>query len=148
QLLDEWYGEMLDDIATNRNMPRARLEGLFDDVLVDPKKAVEAGLIDAACFEDQFDAKVEKLLGGAYDYDKDYGDSGDEDMQKMLESPFAAFSLIGKLLNPPKRETPKVPHVAIVYATGPISSGKSKSGFDGKVSGMGSDTIVEALDEA
>ena len=148
QLLDEWYGEMLDAIATNRSLPRSTVEGLFEDVLVEPGKALEVGLIDAACFEDQFDAKVEELVGGPVELDKSYGKDGDDDMEKMLESPFAAFALIGKILNPPKREVPQAPHVAIVYATGPIASGKSTAGWDGKISGMGSDTIAEALDKA
>lgn len=148
QLLDEWYGEMLDAIATNRGVPRSKVEGLFEGVLVEPKEAVEAGVIDVACFEDEFDTRVEQLLGGPVELDKSYGEDGEEEMEKMLESPFAAFALIGKLLNPPKREAPQVPHVAIVYATGPIDSGKSKAGWDGKISGMGSDTIAEALDKA
>jgi protease-4 len=38
--------------------------------------------------------------------------------------------------------------VAIVYATGMITSGKSQTGWDGTVASMGSDTIVEALDQA
>ena len=148
QLLDEWYGEMLDVIATNRGVPRSKVEGLFEGVLVSAKDAVDAGVIDAACFEDEFDARVEKLLGGPVELDKSYGEEGEEEMEKMLESPFAAFSLIGKILNPPKREVPQAPHVAIVYATGPIDTGKSKAGWDGKISGMGSDTIAAALDKA
>jgi len=148
QLLDEWYGEMLDDMAENRGLPRAALDGLFDKVLVEPQDALAAGLIDAVGYEDQFDQRVEKLFGGPVDLDEHYGEEGAEDMQKMLDNPFAAFSLIGKMINPPKREAPKAPHVAIVYATGPITSGKSKSGWDGKVASMGSETLVEALDAA
>jgi protease-4 len=66
----------------------------------------------------------------------------------MLSSPFAAFSLLPKLLNPPKLKAPDEPHVAIVYATGVINSGESQAGWDGTVASMGSDTIVEALEDA
>ncbi|HEX5010586.1 MAG TPA: signal peptide peptidase SppA [Planctomycetota bacterium] len=148
QLLDEWYGQMLDDMAQNRGLPRAKVDALFDKVLVEPQDALAAGLIDGVGYEDEFDKRVEKLFGGPVDLDEHYGEEGAEDMQKMLDNPFAAFSLIGKLLNPPKREAPKAPHVAIVYASGPITSGKSKTGWDGKVASMGSETLVEALDSA
>jgi len=147
-LLDEWYGQMLDTIAANRGLSRAQVEGLFADVLVEPEKAARLGLIDAVVFEDEFDARVEKLLGGPFELDESYGDKGKEELERMLENPFGAFALIGKLLNPPKREAPKQPHVGIVYATGPITSGKSQAGWDGQVTSMGSDTIVEALDAA
>jgi protease IV len=148
QLLDEWYGEMLDAIAQNRGLTRDQVEDLFEQVLVEPDDAVAAGLIDAAAFEDEFDQSVEALFGTPVTMVENYGDEGAEDMEKMLENPFAAFSLIGKLINPPKREAPEAPHVAIVYATGPIYSGKSQAGWDGKVSAMGSETIVKALDAA
>jgi len=147
-LLDEWYGQMLDTIAAHRGLSRAQVEALFADVILEPAKAAQAGLIDAAAFEDEFDARVEQLFGGPVELDESWGDSGKEELEKMLENPFGAFALVGKLLNPPKREAPKVPHVGIVYATGPIMSGKSEAGWDGKVSSMGSDTIVEALDAA
>ena len=148
QLLDEWYGQMLDAIAQNRGLTRDNVEALFEQVLVEPEAAVAAGLIDATAFQDEFDQRVEALFGGPVELDESYGDQGAEDMEKMLESPFAAFSILGKLMNPPKREAPEEAHVAIVYATGPITSGKSQSGWDGKVVSMGSETIVEALDEA
>lgn len=147
-LLDEWYGQMLDTIAAHRGLSRAQVEALFADVILEPARAAQAGLIDAAAFEDEFDARVEQLFGGPVELDESWGDSGKEELEKMLENPFGAFALLGKLLNPPKREAPKAPHVGIVYATGPIMSGKSQAGWDGKVSQMGSDTIVEALDAA
>jgi protease IV len=147
-LLDEFWNQMLDTIAENRNVPRARLEPLYESVIVLPEEALAAGLIDAVGYEKDFDALVERHLGGKVELVEHYGDKEGEDLEKMLASPFAAFSLLPALLNPPKAETPKEPHVAIVYATGPISSGKSTAGFDGKVSGMGSDTIVEALEAA
>ena len=147
-LLDEWYGQMLDAIATNRGLSRAPVEAAFAQVIVEPAQAAELGLIDAAAFEDEFDARVEALLGGPFELDESWGDKGKEELERMLENPFGAFSLIGKLINPPQREAPDQPHVGIVYATGAITSGKSQAGWDGKVTSMGSDTIVEALDAA
>ncbi len=147
-LLDEFWNQVLDSIAENRSMPRARLEPLLEAVIVEPDQALAAGLIDAIGYETDFDALVESKLGGKAVLVEHYGDEQGEDLEKMLSSPFAAFSLLPALLNPPKVEAPKVPHIAIVYATGPISSGKSTADFQGRVSGMGSDTIVEALETA
>jgi len=146
-LLDEFWNQVLDSIAENRGMPRAQLEPLLAAVIVEPDQALAAGLIDAIGYEQDFDALVARKLGGKPELVEHYGDKEGEDLEKMLASPFAAFSLLPALLNPPKPEAPKVPHVAIVYATGPISSGKSTADFMGRVSGMGSDTIVKALEE-
>ena len=65
----------------------------------------------------------------------------------MLKSPFAFLKIL-ELLSPPEKAAPKGPHVAVVYASGAITSGKSRSDFAGNVSSMGSDTIVEALQQA
>jgi protease-4 len=147
-LLDEFYDQMLETIASQRGMERGALEGLYEQVLVRPELAQEAGLIDAVAFADEFDAKVHELLGGKAERVEHYGDKSKEELEQMLSSPFAAFSLLPKLLNPPKRKAPKEPHVAIVYATGVITSGKSQTGWDGTVASMGSETIVEALEKA
>ena len=147
-LLEEFYNQICDTIATNRGLSKETLAGLYEQMLLSPAQALQAGVIDMVAYEDEFDAKVEEIFGGEIDLDKDYGDTGKADLEKMLESPFAIFSLLPKLLNPPKQTLPKEPRIAIVYATGPIMSGKSKAGFDGTVSQMGSETIVKALEEA
>jgi protease-4 len=147
-LLDEFYGQLLGTIASQRGMDRAALEGLYEQVLVMPEDARRAGLIDAVAFADEFERQVEQTFGGAVERVEDYGDKGKEDLEKMLSSPFAAFSLLPRLLNPPKQQAPDEPHVAIVYATGVITSGDSRTGWDGTVASMGSDTIVEALEDA
>ncbi|MFH0946472.1 MAG: signal peptide peptidase SppA, partial [Planctomycetota bacterium] len=147
-LLDEFFGQMCDTIASNRGMSKEALQGLYEKMLVSPNDALKAGLIDAVAYEDEFDSQVEKMFGGEIDLDDEYGDTGKEDLEKMLNNPFAMFSLLPKLLNPPKKVLPNEPRIAVVYATGPIMSGKSKAGFDGTISQMGSETIVKALEEA
>lgn len=146
-LLDEFYAQLLDTIAANRKIDRAAVEDGFKQVLVLPADAAKMGLISAVGFGDQFDTQVATLLGGKPERVEHYGDKSAEDIEAMLGNPFAAFSLLPKLLNPPKVEAPDEPYIAIVYATGPINSGKSQAGWDGTVSSMGSETIVEALDK-
>ncbi|MBI4881899.1 MAG: signal peptide peptidase SppA [Planctomycetes bacterium] len=145
-LLEEFYGQILETIAAQRGIGRDKVEALFDEMIVTPRRAQEAGLISMVGYRDEFDQRCEEVFGGKVEYDEDYGDSGKEDLEKMLENPFGMFQVMIKLLKPEKKELPAEPRIAVVYATGPIQSGKSKSGFDGTVSAMGSETIVKALD--
>lgn len=146
-ILDEYYAELLEVISTNRGMSPEAVEAMFETIFVDPAVAAEAGLIDAAIYKDEYDARVEEMFGGKIELVKGYGDRTKEDIEKMLDSPFAMFTLLPKLLNPPKKKAPDEPYVAIVYASGAIVSGKSQSDFQGNVSSMGSDTIVAALEK-
>lgn len=145
QILDERYGQLLGTLGEHRGLAPEAVEALIERVFVTPHTAVEAGLIDAVAYEDEFDAQVAERLGGEFELDDDYGEQGGLDPKK-LENPFAAFQLLGEMLKPKKREAPDEPHVAIVYATGTITSGESTADFQGNVSTMGSDTIVEALE--
>ncbi len=147
-LLDEYYQQMVTTIAENRRIDRARVDAAFDKLFVEPEDAAALGLIDAVEFEDQFETACETALGGPIALDTSYGDQSKEDLEKMLDSPFALFSMLPKLLKPEQPKLPDEPRIAIVYATGAIESGKSQRGFDGSVSSMGSETIVEALDKA
>ncbi len=147
-LLDEFYAQIQTTIAENRGIERSKVEAAYDKLLFDPEDAKQFGLIDAVAYEDAFEERVEEMFGGKVEFDEKYGDRSVEDIEKMLESPFAMFSLLPKLLNPPKPKLKDEPRIAIVYASGPIMSGKSQRGLDGSVSSMGSETIVEALEEA
>jgi protease-4 len=146
-ILDELYGQLVGTMAHNRGISKMVVEGLFSQLIVSPKSALEAGLLDAVAYESEFDDMAEELIGGEFEYVSDYGDRSKEDVEAMLENPFAIFKLLPSILNPPSVELPEEPYVAIVYASGAINSGKSQSDFQGKVTSMGSDTIVEALEE-
>ncbi len=147
-MLDEYYGQMVDTIATNREISRETLEGLFADVLVTPAEAAEAGLIDAAVYRDEFDGLVRVLVGGEFVVVKDYGDDEGQSIEELFANPFAMMANLELILNPRPVKAPDEPHVAVVYATGPIASGKSKADMQGNVASMGSETIVAALEAA
>lgn len=147
-LLEEYWNELLDTIATNRGIERAAVEKGFEAIYVDAPLAKQLGFVSSIGYEDEFDARVKEMFGDAKLVD-DYGDgSAKEDLEKMMASPFAIFSMLPKLLNPPAKKLKDEPRIAIVYATGAIVSGKSTIGFNGEVSSMGSETIVEALEKA
>jgi protease-4 len=147
-ILDEQYQQMVATIAENRGMAAQAVESMFDKVMIQPDDAKAAGLISHVAYEDQFDAQCERLFGGPFDLDKKYGRTQGEDIEKMLENPFGVFQLIGKMMKPQEADLPAEPRIAVIYATGAITSGKSQSGFDGEVSSMGSETIVAALEKA
>jgi len=147
-LLDEFYGQMVRVIAENRGMEQQEVLAQFDKVLLQPGDALAAGLIDAVAYQDEFDSECELLFGGNVVLDKEYGRGPSQDIEEMLDSPFAMFKVLPMILKPPTTKLPNEPRIAVVYATGPIGSGKSQRGWDGSVASMGSETIVEALETA
>lgn len=146
--MDEFYQQMLNTIAENRGVSRATVDGGYEKLFLEAKEAKDVGLISHVAYRDGYEALREDLFGGEIDLDDSYGEMSKEELEKMLENPLAMFSMLPKLLNPPKQKLPAAPRIAIVYASGPIASGKSQAGFDGTVSQMGSDTIVKALNQA
>jgi protease-4 len=148
-VLDEYWQQMVGTIAENRGISRENVEKAFEKVYVSAAAAKELGLLSHVGYEDEFDALCEQTFGQGVEKVDDYGEKdGKKELEKALESPFAMFALLPKLLNPPKTKLPDEPRIAIVYASGAINSGKSQMGFDGTVSTMGSETIVEALEKA
>lgn len=144
-VLDEYYDQVRGLVAGHRGLDPEVVDGFFGQVFVDPADAARAGLIDAVAYEDEFEASLEALFGGEPELIEDYGDRTKEDIEKMLENPFALMSMLPDLLDPPKPELPDEPYVGVVYCSGTIVSGKSQADFQGNVASMGSDTIVAAL---
>jgi protease-4 len=147
-LLDEFWNETVDDIAAGRGLERSAVEGLFEQVFVSPEAALAAGLVDAVAYEDEYDAAVAELFGMPVERRKQYADADAEDLDELMSNPFAMMANLTAILNPQPVKLPDEPRIAIVYATGPIMSGKSTTGFDGAVASMGSETIVQALEAA
>jgi protease-4 len=147
-ILGEYWEQTLDAIGEHRGLERKTLDGLFQQLIVPPDRAKQAKLLDQVGYRDAFDAKLDLMLGEGYERDDSYGDRTKEDIEKMLESPFALFAILPAILDPPKAEAPDEDYVAIVYATGPIMSGESTVDWQGNVASMGSETIVEAIDAA
>ncbi len=145
-LLKQQYESSVETIAKNRDVGRDKVEAGFEKVLLQAQEALDLGLIDAIGYEDEFDVRVEQLLGAKAEVVKEYGEPGKDELLKKLDSPFAIFALLQEVMEPKKKELPDVPRIAIVYASGAIMSGKSSTGFGGQT--MGADTIVEALDAA
>lgn len=145
-LIDDLYDEMLTTIASDRDIKIEDIRKLVDQGLLMAAEAKEAGLVDRIAYPDQFrdslqkEYKADKLVY-VENYAKQKVDtdfSGPMGMMKLFQS------MMGEGRSGSGDSAPKI---AVVYAVGPIMSGKSQSSLMGGTS-MGSTTIVEALQEA
>ncbi len=145
-LIDDLYDEMLTTIASDRDIKIEEIRKLVDQGLLMAAEAKEAGLVDRVIYPDQFrdalqaEYKADKLVY-VENYAKQKVDtdfSGPMGMMKLFQS------MMGEGRSGSGDDAPKI---AVVYAVGPIMSGKSQSSLMGGTS-MGSTTIVEALQEA
>lgn len=145
-MIDDLYDQMITTIATDRGIKVDEARAVIDRGLLTVSQAHDAGLIDRMTYPDQFRAELKK----EYDADElvyvinyakkkvDTDFSGPMGMIKLFQMVMGAGSGNGK---------GKGPEIAVVYAVGPINTGKSESDPFGGQS-MGSDTIVKALNKA
>ncbi len=123
-LTHDLYDQIVRGIADGRKKPEAEIRARFDDGPFLPEDALNAGLIDDVAYEDQVD---EKLRAG-------------EHRERLDADDYARVSLKSLGLN-------RGPRIAVVYANGAITSGRS--GYD-PINGavIGSDTLIEHIRQA
>ncbi len=145
-IVDDTYDYLVATIAADRKLLDFQVKSLMDHGLFTAENARKAGLIDEVAYADQFQEQLKKKLGVATldlvrNYKKQRIDtdfSGISGMMKFMEMLMGGKSAA---------ETGTKPKIAVVYAVGPITEGKSTSGPFGDAS-MGSTTIVAALRKA
>jgi protease-4 len=138
-----YVGSVLRSRGKKADLDAAKYMKIIDTAPHGAKKAKAFGLIDHVAYYDEFQKIIEKDLGlTGLKLAKNYGKPDDE---LDLSNPFAIF----KLLAPPKTTSSgsKGNKIAIIYAIGAISTGKSSNGFLSG-GGMGSATIIEAIKTA
>jgi protease-4 len=119
------YDQLVRGIAEGRRKSESDIRALLDRGPFLPEEALRAGLVDDLAYQDQLDDRVPELKGP----------SGE--MQRMDGAEYAKIDPRSVGFHPKSR-------IAVLYAVGPIASGKS--GFDplnGAV--VGSDTMVEQI---
>jgi protease IV len=118
------YEQIVRGIADTRKKKEQDIRDLIDEGPFMPEDALRAGLVDDVVYEDQVD---EKYFGG-------------ERVARMDGDDYARISLTSLGLN-------KGPRIAVIYAAGAITAGKS--GFD-PINGAvaGSDTLIEYIRRA
>ncbi|MBN1851653.1 MAG: signal peptide peptidase SppA [Pirellulales bacterium] len=145
-MVDDLYNQMLETVARQRRIPVEKVRALVDSGLLSATEVKKAGLIDRVAYanvlrenlktEYAADKLVYVINYGKKKVDQDF--SGTMGLIKLMQA------IMG--VETPKTKS-KAPTIAIVYAVGPILSGKSQSSILGEQV-MGSDTIVEALKES
>lgn len=145
-LVDSLYDDLVTTIVKDRPISIAQAKEIIDTGLVTAKEAKKLGLIDRIGYTDTlretlaetFDAQPLVFVQnyGQKKVDTDF--SGPMGFFKLMQAMMGVDSSSGE------RRGKKI---AIVYAIGPIMSGKSQSDMFGSQT-MGSTTIVEALREA
>lgn len=145
-MVDDIFDQMVTKIATDRDLKVSDVRQVVDRGLLTATKAHEARLIDRIAYPDEFRAELKE----AYEADElvyvvNYGKKS---VDTDFSGPMGMIKLFQQILGVGSGSgSGKGPKIAIVYAVGPIMSGKSESSPFGGQS-MGSDTIVKALNEA
>ncbi len=142
-LLDDIYAQMIDGVARGRSLPADQVRKLIDEGPYTAACALEAKLVDAVEYRDEFMKHVEKKYGKTAKLVRNYGGPKGPDLD--FSNPFAIFKLLGEMMQQVK-EGDK-PAVAVVYIDGMIVSGRSEDSLFGS-STVGSTTIRAVLDKA
>lgn len=129
-LLDDLYGRYIDGIAKARSKSPDDVKTLIDNAPYSAKQAKDAGLIDGAVYRDEVEKELKKRLG--------YKDS--DELHVASASDYRQISQESLGLNKGER-------IAVVYAAGDITSGKSTFGRSGEET-IGSDSLVRTINEA
>lgn len=145
-LVDDTYDDLAKTIGADRNLADYRVKTLFDEALFTARSAKAAGLIDTIAYSDEIEARLKRNLkvdelNVVTDYKKkkiEADFSGLGGMVKMMELMFG-----GK---PSEHKSDKA-KIAVVYAVGPITEGKSESDMWGSRS-VGSSTLTGVLRKA
>ena len=145
-LLGDSYDMMAEAIAKRQGISLADAKGLIDGGPYSPSAAKAAGLINRIGYADQIEAEVARSIGvPSIKLDAKYGQKS----ETVDLSGFAGFMKMIQMLSGdgPKKAETSAPKIALIYASGAISTGKSTSTLLGEAT-MGSETVVKHLREA
>lgn len=142
-LLDGLYGAAVDMIARSRSMDSAKVRQLIDQGPYSAQQAMQAKLVDALEYRDQFVSSLKKQFGEQVKVDNRYGQKKKQTVD--LSSPLAVFSLLSKATAPAKKLTTDT--VALVYVSGMILPGYEKPSLFGGSNLAYSGNITKALEK-
>ncbi|HEY8376338.1 MAG TPA: signal peptide peptidase SppA, partial [Nannocystis sp.] len=132
-VVDQAYRTMQEAIAAARHLPPETIAKRIDDASYTADGALTAGLVDSVATYEEFRAQQTSGLPWKHVKLKD-SPSGGFDAQKLQ-------AFLG--LAPPKR--PSEPHIALVYALGPIVDGRG-GGILGARQQIAGRTLAAAID--
>jgi protease-4 len=143
-LFDGLYDSIVKMLADSRGKSAREIKRLIDKGPYRSEKALEAGLIDAVQFREQFLDEAYQAFGKDAVVDNRYGDKAGPQMN--FSNPFAIFSIFADKSRSKKRETSD--SIAIVYVDGMILPGYGQTSPFGGSTGAFSGDISKALEEA
>ncbi len=140
-LLDDVYTLILDRIADGRGISRDEVEGLLAQCwTLSDEQYVACGLVDRLA-----DREMTQVTGDVFGDDFEWEDLFEQpDRDKNMDNPFAVFRM---LFQEPRVQVRRA-SLAVIHASGPITSGESQP--EGAFGGgsVGSQTIIRALNQA
>jgi protease-4 len=137
---------MLETIATERKLKDYQVKTFVDQGLFNAEDAKKAGLIDEVLYSDQLEDNLKKRFNDEkLEIVTNY-------MKKKVDMDFSGVSGMMKLIElimgvKPSISGGKNPKIAVVYAVGAITEGKSSSSLFGG-SSIGSTSMIAALKKA
>ncbi|WP_442482496.1 signal peptide peptidase SppA [Aeoliella sp. SH292] len=145
-MTDDMYEQMVETVAFERPITRKEAIAAIDEGLMTATKAKELGLIDRVAYS----TELKQTLGKAYNTDKlvyvqNYGKKA---IDTDFSGPTGLLKFIKLMSTGSKTSTASGKKIAVVYAVGAITTGKSEPDLFGETSVMGSTTIIEALRDA
>jgi protease-4 len=144
-VLSDFHAQMVEQIAAARGISESEVQDVIDKGLLTANDAKEAGLIDMIGYDEDWKSE---LVGGEDTELK----LVEKYAKKQVDADFsgmAGFIRMMELFSGSKTTSKKSKQdkIAVVYAVGAITTGKSASSLMGGQT-MGSDTMVEALQKA
>jgi protease IV len=134
-LLDQRFDALLSEISEHRNMSKEFVREVMARGVFTADSIMELGFIDAYSTESNFKDFMEiKLFGEVSkaddddDEDEDEHSHGDEENNKLKLISASKYMASGPSSSREIADDDK--QIAIIYGTGPIYSGKGKSGFN------------------
>ena len=145
EVLGDIYSNVLETVAEARGMTEEAVDAAIDSGPHTAEGARAAGLVDLVMYEDQIaDLIKTDLNAGEVRIVEDYL----KPKPKKYEGLTGLMELMNDLSGRTSSSSSRGPKIAVIYALGPIVSGKSvESPFSGAQS-MGSETMVKAIDKA
>ena len=144
-IVDDVYDHMVETISKDRHLPDYTVKTLIDQGLFTPAEAKDAGLIDEVVYADEFEKSLgQRLKVGKVNVETAYKKKQMEDFSGL-----GGFMKLMEALSGGKKSerSSNKQKIAVVYAVGEITEGKSRSSIFGE-STLGSTTLVEALKKA
>lgn len=144
-MIDDLYDQMVAGIAADRQITVEAAREAIDQGLLTAEAAKEAGLIDRLEYADEFRARLkEEYKADKLVYVINYAK---KKIDTDFSGPMGMMKLFQAMMGGNTKKSASGTKIAIVYAVGPIMSGKSENDPFGGQS-MGSTTIVKAINDA